>query len=131
MKIGLTFFTCIADIVNGKVDESEVAFVIGPSDRDYMGLSNSEEWKRFWNRNSHSHSQKWHSLDEEKVFNVVSHMDQIGLLFYPSNDFWFWSNGYFNQIGCGWVEIYPGDEHATPAVKEAWNHYRLLAGLCR
>lgn len=131
MMIGVDFKVCIRDVVVGKVAEHDVVMIIGPTDHKHLGINDTEEWDRYWNRNAHSTSQVWHGLDKDVVHTQIQFMHDAGILFFPSNDFWHWSNGYFNNMDKSWYELAPSEDKATPAVKAAWENYKMIAGLCK
>lgn len=131
MMIGINFQACIRDVVNDKVSEDEVTIIVAPTDLHQMGLEDSNMWDAYWKRNTASASQAWKGLDSEVVYNQVLFFYETGVLFSPANDFWRWSNGYFSATTADWYDLSPSEDKSTPAVREAWEHYKILSGLCK
>lgn len=125
MKIGLSYSRCIRDIVDGKVDISDVLIVIARTDFD---PHNDVQWKGIW-EGYHWSNPEWASYpdEDEDKFRSVS----IEL----------WEQGKFHQprkFGAHpqrrpefWLETVLVSEEIenNSAVKAAWNNFQVIAGL--
>jgi hypothetical protein len=133
MKIGLSYSRCIRDIVDGKVDINDVLVVIARTDFDPR---DDEQWHGIWTGygggqtfGSPFSSPEWmdYSEEDEDRFRSVS----IEL----------WEDGKLHQprkFGAHparrpeiWLEtVLPDSElESRPAVKDAWDHFQIIAGL--
>ena len=136
MKIGLSYSRCVRDIVDGKVDINDVLVLITRTDFD---PHDDEQWSGIWigygggaeneySRGFFSQSNpEWAGYTDEDRFRSVS----IEL----------WETGKMHQprkFGAHparrpeiWLEaVLPDSElESRPAVKDAWDLLRTIAGL--
>jgi hypothetical protein len=133
MKIGLSYSRCVRDIVDGVVDINDVLVIISRTDFD---PHDAEQWQGIWQGygggqtfGSPYSNPEWidYPAEDEDRFRSVS----IEL----------WETGKFHQprkfgarparLSYIWLEtVLPDSELAqTPATKQAWDQFQLLAGL--
>lgn len=136
MKVGLSYSRCVRDIVEGRVDIDDVLVLIARTDFDPR---DDKQWKGIWVgygggspdmssfRGFSRSAPEWAGQTDEDSFRGVS----IKL----------WESGKLHQprkFGAGparrpeyWLEtVLPDSElENRPAVKEAWDHFQMLAGL--
>lgn len=129
--IGIHFKRCIRDIMEGRVAEGDVTMIIGPADTTDLNLNNTDEFEKYFNRYSQHAFQEWYGMDCDKTHEQLVYFKDMGQLFYPSDDIWTWTNGFFNQLDEDWYVLAPAEDMSTPAVKEAYETYRQVAGLCK
>ncbi len=138
MKIGLSYSRCIRDIVDGKVDINDVLVIVARTDFDphddaqwqsiwqgYAGGSDANLMRGFFGGSNPEWS--GYGDDREQDFRQVS----IQL----------WEQGKFHQprkfgahprrLPYYWLDTFAPEEEiaGNPAVKKAWDNYKLLAGL--
>lgn len=117
MKIGFSLGRCVRDIVQGKISEDEVAFIITatnihtieqliPVISDYMYR---EEYLD--------------GLDEDKCQQVAKSLWDNHKLIQPRREGIHRHKQPANSI---WVDIFPTECTDNPAVKTAWDQYRLM-----
>jgi len=129
--IGVHFKRCIRDIMKGHVAEGDVTMIIGPADVTDLNLNNTEEWEKYFNRYSQHAFQEWYGLDRDKTYDQLVYFKDMGQLFYPSDNIWIWTNGFFKNLDDDWYILAPAEDMSTPAVKQAYETYRQVAGLCK
>lgn len=130
MKIGLSYSRCVRDIVDGKVDIGDVLVIIARTDFDPR---DDAQWGNIWTGyggGSHLGSvwtaPEWSGYQDEDLFrNVSIELWKSGKLHQPRQ---FGVNP--GRMHYYWLEcIVPEDDITNPAVKEAFDYYKLLAGL--
>lgn len=140
MKIGLSYSRCVKDIVDGKVDISEVLVIIARTDFD---PHDDEQWANIWagyggateqNPWVTLHQQlvgsrpEWAGYEDEELFRKVSiDLYDLGKLHQPRK-----FGAYANRRPEIWLEaVLPSEElDSNPAVKKAWENFQVVAGLC-
>lgn len=129
--IGVHFRRCVCDVMEGRVAEGDVTMIIGPADTTDLNLNNTEEWEKYFNRYSQHSFQEWYGMDCEKTYDQLVYFKDMGQLFYPSDNIWTWTNGFFKNLDEDWYILAPAENMSTPAVKQAYETYRQVAGLCK
>jgi hypothetical protein len=131
MKIGLSYSRCILDIVEGRVDISDVLVIIARTDFDptiddewagiwegycYGGLSNPE-WSKY-DFNSPE--------DQAKFRNVSTELWEQGKLHQPRK-----FGAHPRRLPYYWLEagLQSADIESNITVKKAWEQFQILAGL--
>ena len=131
MKIGLSYSRCVLDIVEDRVAMEDVLVLITRTDFDPR---DDEQWSGIWSgyclggaSNAEWSHYDYNSKDDEDKFRSVSIM--------------LWEDGKLHQprkFGRHparrpeiWLEtVLPDSELETrPAVKAAWDHFQMIAGL--
>jgi len=133
MKIGLSYSRCVRDIVDGKVDINDVLVIIARTDFDPR---NDEQWLGIWEGygggrtfGSPYSDPEWIDYsddDEDKFRDVTLELYNSGKLHQPRQ-----YGGRATRLPHYWLDCVLPDEaiEKTAAVKEAWEHYKLLAKL--
>ena len=137
MKIGLSYSRCVRDIVEGKVDMSDVLVIIARTDFDphddgqwdgiwqgYAGGSNRGSMIRMFGGTN----PEWGGTDhtEEEFRSVSKELWDMGKLHQPRK-----FGAYPRRMPYYWLEtVLPSDELETNvAAKEAWDRFQVIAGL--
>jgi hypothetical protein len=122
MKIGLSLSRCVRDIVEGHVDIHDVLVLITRTDFD---PTLDKQWASIW-QGYNTLNPEWHGLEEQDVKDVIMTLWQSGKIHQPRQ---FGANPVRRREF--WLEtVLPDSELETrPAVKEAWDNFRVLAGL--
>jgi len=128
MKLGFTLGPCVRDILLGNVEDEDVAFII--VDEFFSWNSHPDDSKSVIQNNI-----MLKQFDEQVVYNQVDILHFSGKLVKTTNNampsLWSeFSNKNNQSIGI-WCDIIVSPELSTPAVKSAWEHYQMVAGLCK
>ncbi|WP_353480197.1 hypothetical protein [Haliscomenobacter sp.] len=129
MKIGLSYSRCIRDIVDGKVDMQDVLIVIARTDFD---PHNNEQWKGIWDgyrMRSGWSNPEWYDYDEQdeaKFRDVSIELWDQGKLHQPRQ-----FGAHARRLPYYWLETVVANEDLenSPAIKDAWDQFQILAGL--
>jgi hypothetical protein len=129
MKIGLSYSRCIRDIVDGKVDMQDVLIVIARTDFDPQ---NDEQWAGIWSgyRESYGLSRpEWSAYpdeDQDRFRDVSIELWKQGKLHQPRQ-----FGAHARRLPYHWLETVLANEdlEKSPAIKDAWNQFQVLAGL--
>lgn len=131
MKVGLSYSRCIRDIVDGKVDISDVLVIVARTDFDPR---NDEQWEGIWNGYGGGQSAgsiwttpEWAGYDNEDQFrNLTIELWDQGKLHQPRQ-----FGAHPRRLPYYWLDVSVPDNEMenNPAVKQAWEEYQLLAGL--
>ena len=127
MKLGFNLGPCVRDIILGNVEDEDVAFILAGE---------------FFSWNSHPDDSKsiiqnnimLKQFDEQVVYNQIDILHFSGKLVKTTNNdmpsLWSEFSNKSNQSVGIWCDIIVSPELSTPAVKSAWEHYQIVAGLC-
>ena len=137
MKIGLSYSRCVRDIVEGKVDMSDVLIIIARTDFD---PHDDGQWAGIWQgyaggstrgsmiRMFGGTNPEWGGTDhtEEEFRSVSKELWDMGKLHQPRK-----FGAYPRRMPYYWLEtVLPSDELETNvAAKEAWDRFQVIAGL--
>lgn len=136
MKIGLSYSRCVRDIVDGRVDIDDVLVVITRTDFDPR---DADQWTDIWTGygggTDNAYTQgffsqsnpEWAGYHDEDQFRSVSiELWEQGKLHQPRK-----FGAHASRRSEIWLEtVLPDSELETrPAVKAAWDHFQMLAGL--
>lgn len=133
MKIGLSYSRCVRDIVDGKVDISDVLVVIARTDFD---PHDDKQWKGIWlgygggrTAGSPWSAPEWSGYseeDEDRFRSVSIELWESGKLHQPRQ-----FGAHPRRLPYYWIEasLQTEDVNSNPALKKAWEHYQVLAGL--
>ena len=128
MKVGLSFSRCIRDIYEGKVDESEVLVIVARTDVD---PHNDNHWNDIWEgyTNGGLSYPEWakHKDCYDDFRRLAIRLYDCGRI-HPPRQF----NAHPPRLPYYWLDcVVPVDElEQLPAVKQAWEHYQMVANLC-
>ena len=138
MKIGLSFSRCVRDIVEGRVDISDVLVIIARTDFDPRI---DDQWAGIWrgyaggsNRGSmirmlSGSNPEWHGYgdEDEELFRGVSiELWDQGKIHQPRK-----FGAHVRRLPYYWMEAIPDQDEMTghPAVLDAWQQFKTVAGL--
>ena len=131
MKIGLSYSRCIRDIVEGRVDISDVLVLITRTDFDPR---DDEQWAGIWegycyggmSRAEWGHYDYNSKEDENKFRSVSIELWETGRLHQPRK-----FGTHPSRRSEYWLEaVLPDSElESRPAVKDAWDKFQMVAGL--
>jgi len=133
MKIGLSYSRCVRDIVDGKVDISDVLVIITRTNFD---PTNDEQWKSIWEgygggqtMGSPWSNPEWSNYpagDEEEFRKITLELYNTGRMHQPRQ-----FGAHPKRLPYIWLEAgLPNEEmDRNPAVKKAWEQFQIIAGL--
>ena len=133
MKIGLSYSRCVRDIVDGKVDIKDVLVIVA---RTNFVPRDDEQWRNIWENyggggtfGSPYSNPEWMSYSDEaeqKFLDVTLELYNSGKLHQPRQ-----YGGHPASFPYYWLDCVLPDEaiEKNAAVKDAWEHYKLLARL--
>jgi hypothetical protein len=128
MKVGLSFSRCLRDIFEGKVDYHDVLVIVARTDVD---PNIDSEWNQIWEgytRGGWSNPEWSAHIDNYDEFRKLAVKLYSGGKIHQPRKF----GTHPLRLNYYWLDCaVPVDElENVPAVKEAWEHYQMLAGLC-
>ena len=140
MKIGLSYSRCVRDIVDGKVDITDVLVVVARTDFDPR---DEEQWKSIWQGYAGGSdaammrgffggsNPEWSGYrdEQEDLFRSVSiELWETGKLHQPRK-----FGSHPTRLPYYWLEAsLPTEElESNPAVKRAWEQFQIVAGLSK
>lgn len=129
MLIGLSLARCIKDIVSDEVHESDVLCIIAQSRFDW---ETSNAFDELWNRHSNKNlfnNDTWFNLDKDLVYELIDFLWYSGKIHQPRRFSSMPVKLSDAIVKYHWLECILPQEHLTPAVKDAWEQYKFLAGL--
>lgn len=138
MKIGLSYSRCVRDIVDGKVDISDVLVIIARTDFDPHV---DEQWQNIWqgygggskgNRMrgifsaSHPEWMDYSDEDEDRFRSVSIELWEQGKFHQPRQ-----FGSHPRRLPYIWLDtILPSEElEKVPSIKAAWEKFQMLAEL--
>ena len=128
MKIGLSFSRCLRDIYTGKVKEEDVLVIIARTDFD---PHNDNHWSSIWDGYVYgglSNPEWWDFKDEHDDFRRMAvRLYDTGKLHQPRK-----FGAHPPRLPYYWLDcvVTPEDSENVPAIKQAWEHYQMVANLC-
>tara|TARA_B110001454_G_scaffold4382_1_gene4061 strand:+ start:237 stop:623 length:387 start_codon:yes stop_codon:yes gene_type:complete len=128
MKLGFSLGPCVRDMLKGKVKDEDIGFILVG---EYFS----------WN----SHPDDFQAVlqdhlmlkqfDEDIVYDTIDLLHFSGKLVKTTNgdmsSFWIEFSQKNRETGVLWCDVVVSPEISTPAVKSAWEHYQIVAGLCK
>lgn len=131
MKIGLSFSRCVRDIVEKKINISEVLVIIARTDFDPY---DDGHWVSIWEGYRHGgmSDPEWadaesNATDDEASSlyrSVTKDLYDTGKLHQPRQ-----FGAHPSRFPYYWLEcVVPEDEH-NPAQQKAWDNYKMITGL--
>ena len=131
MKIGLSYSRCVRDIVEGRVDISDVLVLITRTDFDPR---DDTQWAGIWQGYCHGGMSRaewgdydfFNKEDEDKFRSVSIELWEDGKLHQPRK-----FGAHPSRRSEYWLEtVLPDSElESRPAVKDAWDKFQMVAGL--
>ena len=135
MILGTNLEFCVSDLLSEKVDISEVFSIITYN----INFSNSSMAENWWNNQLDPMTVHWsqgknllHLFDYDTVYNLIIELKDNGTI--VTRDKVNPSRAIEIQTmasSAHWYQINLREKDMEPAVKLAWDHYQLLAGLCK
>jgi len=135
MILGTNLEFCVSDLLCEKVDISEVFSIITYN----INFSNSSMVENWWNNQLDPMTVHWsqgknllHLFDYDTVYNLIVELRDNGTI--VTRDKVNPSRAIEIQTmasSAHWYQINLREKDMEPAVKLAWDHYQLLAGLCK
>lgn len=117
MKIGFSLGRCIRDIVQGKISEDDVAFIITATCiRDIQQLAPVINDYMF-------RDEYLYGLDEDECQRVALNLWNSNKLIQPRREGIHRHKQPANSI---WVDIFPTELSENESVKKAWDNYRFM-----
>jgi hypothetical protein len=135
MILGTNLEFCVSDLLSEKVDISEVFSIITYN----INFSNSSMAENWWNNQLDPMTVHWsqgknllHLFDYDTVYNLIIELKDNGTIVTrdkvnPSRAIEIQTMASSDH----WYQINLREKDMEPAVKLAWDHYRMLAGLCK
>jgi len=135
MILGTNLEFCVSDLLCEKVDISEVFSIITYN----INFSNSSMAENWWNNQLDPMTVHWsqgknllHLFDYDTVYNLIIELKDNGTIVTrdkvnPSRAIEIQTMASSDH----WYQINLREKDMEPAVKLAWDHYQLLAGLCK
>ena len=128
MKLGLSLSRCLSDIFTGKVQETDVMVIVTRTD---INPHNSDEWNKIWygHTNSGYTVPNWSNFknDYEDFRRMAIRLYDKGLIHQPRK-----FGAHPQRLPYHWLDLVVPveDLEELPAVKQAWEHYQMVANLC-
>ncbi len=135
MILGTNLEFCLSDLLSEKVDIADVYSII-VNDINFSNSYNAENW---WNNQLDPLTVHWsqgknllYLFDYDTVYNLIIELKDNGTIVSrnkvnPSRAIEIQTMASKDH----WYQINLREEDMEPAVKLAWDHYQLLAGLCK
>jgi hypothetical protein len=131
MKIGLSYSRCILDIVEGRVDISDVLVIIARTDFD---PTIDDEWAGIWEGYCYGglSNPEWSNYDfnspedQAKFRDVSTELWEQGKIHQPRK-----FGAHPRRLPYYWLEagLQSEDIESNITVKKAWEQFQILAGL--
>lgn len=128
MKVGLSFSRCLRDIYDGKVNENDILVIIA---RTNIDPHNDNDWNAIWEgyTNGGLSYPEWakHKDCYDDFRRLAIRLYDDGKIHQPRQ-----FKAHSPRLPYYWLDcVVPIDElEQLPAVKQAWEHYQIVANLC-
>lgn len=129
MKLGLSFSRCLRDLIDEKVMYDDVLVIVARTDFD---PHNDNDWNDIWygyTRAGFSYPE-WRGYEDrnDEFRRMAVRLYDGGKLHQPRQ----YKLGNPVRFSYYWLDlVVPIDElEELPAVKQAWEHYQMVANLC-
>lgn len=123
MKVGFSYSRCLRDIFEGKVNEDDVIVIIA---RTHFDPNEPDQWKSIWN--GYTGRGEWTGLEahEDEMRELTLNLYNDGKIHQPRK-----FGGYTPRADEYWYDLITTKEvnEENPAVKKAWEQYKILANL--
>ena len=136
MMIGTKLEYCLSDILLGDIDVNDVYVIIADNQFEFNNMNTVSHW---WDRQMDpmtSHLSRGrnslHLFGFEECWIRIQNLVEDGKIAFRNETLPTKLIEIMDQSkGEHWFEINLREKDMTPAVKMAWDHYRMLAGLCK
>jgi len=130
MKIGMNFGQCLIDLYEKDITPNEVLVIMVRIYR--FDPRKTSEWNRAWDSfldNLKSPTAGKYIALKNEFRKLVITLDDMGKLHMPLAS---GSIDSFPIVPYVWLDcaVPVDDLENLPSVKQAWNHYQMIAGLC-
>ena len=137
MIIGTRLEYCLSDILLGEVNIDDVYVIVADNQFDFKNLNSYSTW---WDRQMDPMTQhlsrgknSLHLFGYEECLIKVQQLVEEGKIAFRNDAII--SKMLSDVIDSGeyehWYQLTLREKDMEPAVKMAWDHYRMLAGLCK
>jgi hypothetical protein len=137
MIIGTRLEYCLSDILLGEVNIDDVYVIVADNQFDFKNLNSYSTW---WDRQMDPMTQhlsrgknSLHLFGYEECLIRVQQLVEEGKIAFRNDAII--SKMLSDVIDSGeyehWYQLTLREKDMEPAVKMAWDHYRMLAGLCK
>jgi hypothetical protein len=137
MIIGTRLEYCLSDILLGEVNIDDVYVIVADNQFDFKNLNSYSTW---WDRQMDPMTQhlsrgknSLHLFGYEECLIRVQQLVEEGKIAFRNDAII--SKMLSDVIDNGetehWYQLTLREKDMEPAVKMAWDHYRMLAGLCK
>jgi len=137
MIIGTRLEYCLSDILLGEVNIDDVYVIVADNQFDFKNLNSYSTW---WDRQMDPMTQhlsrgknSLHLFGYEECLIRVQQLIEEGKIAFRNDAII--SKMLSDVIDNGetehWYQLTLREKDMEPAVKMAWDHYRMLAGLCK
>lgn len=128
MKVGLSLSRCMLDIIEERVDYNDVIVIVTRTDFDPR---NDEHWDSIWKGYTGADFRSviaWdkHTDKENQFRELALRLYNDGKLHQPRQ-----FGAHPPRLPWYWLDTFAPEEEVAknPAVKKAWENYKILAGL--
>ena len=128
MKVGLSLSRCVRDIFEKRVDYDDVLVVVSRTDFD---PNNDNHWQQIWHGYLYGgvSDAVWEGLadHEQEIRTICVNLYEDGKLHQPRQ----YGSGKRFRADYVWLDTVVSDQDLEnkPAVKKAWEQYKIIAGL--
>ena len=133
MKVGLSFSRCLRDLIEGRVDYEDILVIIARTD---FNPHDDDHWQNIWDgyRYGGWSNAEWADSEDdtgvtnaEEIYrNVAKQLYDNGKLHQPRQ-----FGSHPPRLNHIWLECFIPDDEASPAVKNAWEQYKVISGLSK
>ncbi len=125
MKVGFSYSRCVRDIVDGKVDITDVVVIIARTDFD---PNNDAHWQSIWEGYTYGgmNYAEWanHTDKEDEFRTITKNLYNYGKLHQPRK-----FGARAERMNEHWYDLTVRQIDMNPSVKKAYENYRMLAGI--
>jgi hypothetical protein len=135
MKVGSSLSRCARDIYEGKVDKNDVLVIVARTDFD---PKDDDHWSKIWK--GYGGGETWRHVigygftewsnipaeDEQKLRDIILDLYNAGKIHQPRR-----FGAHPQRMTHHWYDVILSNDvvESNPAVKKAWNNYKLIAEL--
>lgn len=136
MLLGTRLEYCLSDLLSGTVSTEDVYLIVTSDSTNFSNSLESDEW---WERSVDpmtlhlSQGKNYlHLYDYEDALQLIHVLLDEGKLVQRERGNPFHNIRRMQEDGrAHWYQINLREVDMVPAVKEAWEYYKMLAGLCK
>ena len=125
MKIGLSLSRCMRDILEEKVDISDVLVIVARTDVDPR---NDSHWSQIWEGYLYGglSNPEWAGLEDRQkaMHDLLVELYDSGKLHQPRQ-----FGAHPPRMPYYWLECFVPQDEMNPAQQKAWDNYKLITDL--